>query len=218
MPYTNPIRVSFVFLAMFAALLMVPLVAAAMSAPVTHDGAAPDSAPALAPVMALTQPLYTILLSNPGFEFVGSGSGEAGSWDTARLNPKDGRYCLGLNPGDCTFRFRGANATTAPRILSQTITANADWGSEGETLLLWARVKTQQLSGPSRVLLTVTYTDDTTERVNVRIPAGDNHYQTLITELTLTKPAASATVTVRVKTGGTAQTRLWVDEIILRVE
>ncbi|MCU0466900.1 MAG: hypothetical protein MUF38_20330 [Anaerolineae bacterium] len=218
MRHTNPVRLSFVLVAMFAALLMVPLVGAAMSAPAAQDGAVPDSAPALAPVMALTQPPYTILLSNPGFEFVGGSTTQASSWDTARLNPKDGRYCMGINPGDCTFRFRGANATSAPRTLSQTIAANANWGSEGETLLLWARVKTQQLSGPSRVLLTVTYTDDTTERVNVRIPAGDNPYQTLVTELTLTKPAASATVTVRVKTGGTAQTRLWVDEIILRVE
>nr|MCU0466913.1 hypothetical protein [Anaerolineae bacterium] len=117
--------------------------------------------------------------------------------------------------GGCAFRFRGPNLTAAPRRLIQTVPVDGTWGATGETLVLSADIRTRKWGAASRLMLTVTYTDGTTETAVVRIPAGTNAYQTLTTSLTLTKPAASATVLVRVKTSGTKQSRLWVDNVVL---
>ncbi len=160
------------------------------------------------------------LLTNPSFEAAGATEAEALGWTTRNLRPIDRRWCdtLTASDGGCSFRFRGPNLTAAQRRLIQTVTANATWGQVGDTLTLSADIRTREWGAASRLMLTVTYTDGTAETAVVRIPAGTNAYQTLTTSLTLTKPAATATVLVRVKTGGTKQSRLWVDNVVLGSE
>ena len=158
--------------------------------------------------------------NNGSFEGAGIVQTQAEDWNGVNLNPKDIRRCDSLESplnapnGQCVFQFRGVNLNTEPRLLTQTLNST-EWALAGNTLRLSAQVRTKNLGAGGRLLLDVVYEDGSTGTALVRIPSGTNPYQRVMVRLPLAMRADSVTITVRLKTGGNQNTRLWVDNVIL---
>ncbi|MCU0466901.1 MAG: hypothetical protein MUF38_20335, partial [Anaerolineae bacterium] len=157
---------------------------------------------------------------NGSFEAAGATFNDADGWAGRNLNPDDYRRCdstltpVAAQTGDCVFMFYGPNANAEPRRLTQTLTGGG-WSRAGKVLRLSAQVRTKNLGAGGRLAINVVYRDGTTGTALVRIPSGTNPYQRLMVRLPLAKRADSVTITVRLKTGGNQNARLWVDNVIL---
>jgi hypothetical protein len=123
----------------------------------------------------------------------------AGEWVGSNLLTTDRRMCNGGGiDGTCMFRFSSTTANATFRTLSQTVTSTG-WGKAGDTLNFAAQVQAIGFTGAMRMVIEVTYTDDTTARQRVVLPTGSYAYAQQVVSITLTKPVASVTVVMEAR-------------------
>lgn len=155
-----------------------------------------------APVNVLNNPSFEI--SDPAFV------GGAQSWNGIRLRARDKQMCTGPTvDGTCSFRF----SATVPqaRILRQGFPAPA-WAEVGDTLTLTGYMRGVNVTGGSRMMLRVIYTDDTRETVRVGPALGTSPYTLYTVSLEVEKEVAR--VIVILKTEGSTG-NLWFDNLSL---
>jgi hypothetical protein len=129
------------------------------------------------------------LLSNFGFE-----TPLGNEWVGSNLVANDRRTCNnGAFAGVCLFRFNSSAASATFRTLSQTVTASG-WGAAGDTLNFAAQAQAIGYTGAMRMVIEVTYTDDTTARQRVVLPTGSYAYAQQVVSIVLTKPLASVKI------------------------
>jgi hypothetical protein len=129
------------------------------------------------------------LLLNNGFE-----TALGDEWIGSNLVSNDRRACnSGTFAGVCLFRFNNSAASATFRTLSQTVTSTG-WGVAGDTLNFAAQAQALSYTGAMRMIIEVTYTDDTTARQRVVLPTGSYAYAQQVVSIVLTKPLASVTV------------------------
>lgn len=185
---------------------------AATSADAAYNGTAVSSVTAnitdndsAAPVNVLNNPSFEI--ADPAFV------GGAQSWNGIRLRARDKQMCTGPTvDGTCSFRF----SATAPqaRILRQGFPAPA-WAEVGDTLTLTGYMRGVNVTGGSRMMLRVIYTDDTRETVRVGPALGTSPYTLYTVSLEVEKEVAR--VIVILKTEGSTG-NLWFDNLSLTSE
>jgi hypothetical protein len=91
------------------------------------------------------------------------------------------------------FRFSSSAASTTTRTLRQTVVSSG-WGVAGDTLNFAAQAQAIGFTGAMRMVIEVTYTDDTTARQRLLLPTGSYAYGQQVVSIVLTKPLASVTV------------------------
>jgi hypothetical protein len=96
------------------------------------------------------------------------------------------------------FRFSSSAASTTTRTLRQTVVSSG-WGVAGDTLNFAAQAQAIGFTGAMRMVIEVTYTDDTTARQRVVLPTGSYAYAQQVVSITLTKPVASVTVVMEAR-------------------
>jgi len=109
--------------------------------------------------------------------------------------------------GECVFQFNSASVPTLARSLKQTLTTGdlggagetlttGDLGGAGETLTLSAFAEGNKFKTGAKIVLTVTYTDNTTAKTNIVIPNGTYDFTEITGTLTLTKTVQKIVVNI----------------------
>ncbi len=161
----------------------------------------PTDTPTETPTPTPTPPDNTNLLTNGGFETAGATLKLANAWTGKNVRPTDRRLCATLTKpvvttqGECVFQFNSASVPTLARSLKQTLTTG-DLGSAGETLTLSAFAEGNKFKTGAKIVLTVTYTDNTTAKTNIVIPNGTYDFTEITGTLTLTKTVQKIVVNI----------------------
>lgn len=145
--------------------------------------------------------IYPEMLLNTSFETAGATPKKAANWSNTNPTGGDRRLCstetkpiVTVN-GSCVFQFNTSTAPASGRTLKQIITVPPFSGA-GLELGLQFYAEGNKLKPGMKVILTVTYTDDTTAKSNLAIPSGTYAFTPLETILKLTKPVKKVVVSV----------------------
>jgi subtilisin family serine protease len=151
------------------------------------------------------------VLNNPSFEVADpSVPGRAQGWNGINLRSSDRLRCTGPTvDGTCSFRF----SATIPqrRVLRQNFTAPA-WAEIGDTLTLTGHMRGVNVTGGSRMMLRVIYTDGTIETVRVGPALGTSPYTLYTVSLEVEKDVASVIVILKTEN---SIGNLWFDNLSL---
>lgn len=159
---------------------------------------------------------FVALVSNGSFETPASKLYEK-AWQRKNLLANDKRLCQSDDPslitaeGWCVFQFKANSTPTLARSLKQVITGG-DLGGEGETLTLSAMVEGNKFKTGAKIVVTVTYANNTTAKKSIAIPNGTYAFQEITGKLKLTKKVKKIVVNINV---GKVTGRLRVDEVWL---
>lgn len=143
-------------------------------------------------------PLPSNLLKNPGFEEADFDNPQyAEYWDVLSTHPGDLRVC-GPNAyrRACFLRFR--TPTVVPdRAIVQYVDTFDQWGVAGDRMTFSAFVQAVNHRGTMRMIVTVVYTDGTSEFRRITLPNGSYGYRPFSVSLTATKPIRTIITTFR---------------------
>jgi len=153
------------------------------------------------------------LIVNGSFETAGTKQRKAAGWTGRKLTNKDRRQCTGVTPVDglCVFQFNFTGPSNVSRSVKQVFLTPV-WGDAGDSLTLSAQVSGSKFKPAAKMVLLVTYTDNTKGRVVTLTPIKTFGYTTLTGTLNLTKRVKKVVVNFNIgKSGG----RLWIDDVSL---
>lgn len=153
------------------------------------------------------------LIINGSFETAGTTQRKALGWTGKKLTSKDRRICTTVTAVDgvCVFQFNFTGPSNVSRRVIQAFT-DPVWGDVGNTLNLSAQVSGNKFKTGAKMILQVTYTDGTKERVVTAIPTKTYAYTEITGALVLDKRVKKVVVNFNIaKTGG----RVWIDDVSL---
>jgi hypothetical protein len=157
------------------------------------------------------------LLTNGGFELAGDSQKDAADWLPDNLTTKDKRRCTNVTrtptvfEGSCAFRFAFDGPLAASRQIKQVITGPGI-GDTNDLLTLSIQASAANLTEGARLVLKVTYADDSRDKAVVQISSGSFDYTYFETSMGLTQTVIKAKVMVR---SGTTSGTLWFDDVKL---
>lgn len=143
---------------------------------------------------------YPEMLLNPSFEIAGTTPKKAAHWTITNPTSADRRLCstpekpIVVPDGQCLFQFSANAAPSVGRTLKQTVNV-PPFDATGKRLVFSMHVDANKLKTGMKVILTVTYTDGTTARVNLPIEQG-TYTRKFGGELALTKPIKKVVVNI----------------------
>lgn len=165
-----------------------------------------------------TAPLvYPQMLLNNSFETAGATAKKAANWSNTNPTSADRRLCstpskpIETTDGDCVFQFSAGSAPAKARTLKQVINVPT-FDATGKQLVLSMNVEGNKLKTGMKVIVTVTYTDNTTAKLNLPIAAGTYEFAKFGGELALTKPVKKVVFAVN---AGKVTGRLRIDNVTL---
>jgi len=161
------------------------------------------------------------LLKNPSFETAGSPAKYPVNWKTSlSALAGDKRICdkpakpITRTDGKCIFQFNSLNVAPKARTLKQFIN-NPVWGTAGNVLTLTADVEGLKVGpGSKKIILNVTFDNNTRDVATLTIPTGTYDYTTLIGTVKLTRAVKKVVVVLN---PGTSKGRIRIDNLFLSV-
>lgn len=161
-------------------------------------------------------PVAVNLLQNGSFETAGTTPKKADAWTVKNPKGADRRLChTDLKPvtttdGLCVFQFNSTLIPEKARSLKQILTTG-DLGVEGQTLSFSAMVEAKKLKTGAKIIVTVTYLDNTTAKFNVALTKGTYAFTERTGSMVLTKTVQKIVVNVNVAkvTGRVRLDDLW---------
>ncbi len=161
------------------------------------------------------------LLKNPSFETAGSPAKYPVNWKTSlSALADDKRICdkpakpITRTSGSCVFQFNSSNVAPKARTVKQFIN-NPVWGTAGNVLTLTADVEGLKVGpGSKKIILNVTFDNNTRDVATLTIPTGTYDYTTLIGTVKLTRAVKKVVVVLN---PGTSKGRIRIDNLFLSV-
>ncbi len=133
------------------------------------------------------------------------------------LKPSDKRLCntiakpIIVSEGACVFQFSGRTPISFARSLKQTI-LNPPAGNAGDVLTLSAQISAYKLKPGAKMVVLITYSDNTTGKLIVYIPTKSYPYGRVWGSILLAKPLQKITVKLNL---GRLVGRVWIDDMQL---
>jgi len=142
-------------------------------------------------------------LNNPSFETAGTLATKALNWNVTNPKATDKRLCdkpakpLTTADGLCVYQFSGGNVNSLARTLKQIINAPS-WAVSGGSLTISAMVEGNKFKTGAKMVLQVTYTDNTKTNATVIIPNGTYAFTEISGSVSLTKPVSKIQVLFKI--------------------